>query len=164
MPPSRWSSRRRAVSASLLALVCLFVCHHGPSPARALLPVGVAALLASGGTPPGDVGGHPQPPVPGLENVTCPAFPADGVTPVPTPLDPSKTPAAGTAAGSFAVSPGGQATYTIPIVVPPGRLGMEPRLAVAYDSLAPQGSALLYPNGTVVSTVGDWVTFLPGVH
>ncbi len=45
--------------------------------------------------------------------------------------------------GSFSVSAGGQANYRFPLVVPPGRLGMEPQLAVAYDSLrrAPAGDA-----------------------
>ena len=39
----------------------------------------------------------------------------------------------------FLVSASGSATYVLPLVVPPGRLGMEPRLSVAYDSGAGDG-------------------------
>ncbi|MCG8556889.1 MAG: hypothetical protein MJD61_16635, partial [Proteobacteria bacterium] len=38
--------------------------------------------------------------------------------------------------GSFAVTHLGQASYTIPIEVPPGRGGLEPHLALTYDSSA----------------------------
>ena len=41
--------------------------------------------------------------------------------------------------GSFAVSQNGTATYLVPIEVPPGRAGMEPKLALQYDSSAGQG-------------------------
>lgn len=47
----------------------------------------------------------------------------------------------GSAPGTFAVSDQGSAQYTIPIDVPPGRHGMQPALAVAYDSQ--QGNGLL---------------------
>src|SRR5262249_45913291 len=55
------------------------------------------------------------------------------------PLDFADTPSAGAISGSFAVSSAGQATYRFPVVVPPGRLGMEPKLAVGYDSSAGDG-------------------------
>ncbi len=35
---------------------------------------------------------------------------------------------------------------------------------LGVEVLAPQGEALLLTNGTVASSVGDWVTFVPGVH
>jgi RHS repeat-associated protein len=40
----------------------------------------------------------------------------------------------GTVAGSFSVTDGGQAAYTIPISLPPGRGGLTPQLALGYTS------------------------------
>ena len=42
--------------------------------------------------------------------------------------------AVGRTVGSFAVTASGAATYSIPIVVPPGVLGMQPSIAIAYQS------------------------------
>ena len=135
MLPSRWSLVRRAVSLSLLALLCLFGCNHGPSPSSALLPVGVASLRSSG-APPGDTVGPPSPGFPRVDNAVCPAYDAGKL---PAPLSPTPSTSAGTIPGSFAVSPSGQATYTMPLAVPPGRLGMEPRLAITYSSSGGEG-------------------------
>src|SRR5262245_42244084 len=45
----------------------------------------------------------------------------------------------GTTAGSFAVTPSGAASYTIPIWVPPGPRGVEPSIALNYNSQAGNG-------------------------
>jgi len=51
-----------------------------------------------------------------------------------SPLDPVETPEVGWSPGSFAVTTSGEATYTIPLSVPPGRAGMVPNLAISYSS------------------------------
>ena len=53
---------------------------------------------------------------------------------------PAHDPTVGVVAGSGGTS-GGAATYEIPIVVPPGRRGMQPSLSLSYSSRAGNGVA-----------------------
>src|SRR5437660_645438 len=47
--------------------------------------------------------------------------------------------AVGRTPGAFAVTDTGAATYSIPIRVPPGAAGMQPSLAITYDSRSQNG-------------------------
>ena len=53
---------------------------------------------------------------------------------------PAHDPTVGTVAGSGGVT-GGAATYEIPIIVPPGRRGMQPALSLGYSSRSGNGIA-----------------------
>jgi hypothetical protein len=57
----------------------------------------------------------------------------------PADLPASTTIEAGAIGGSFSVTSTGEAVYTMPLVVPPGRAGMQPALAISYDSTAGEG-------------------------
>ena len=52
---------------------------------------------------------------------------------------PQETAPAGTIPGSFEIGQAGQATYTMPLDLPPGRHGMQPSLSIHYDSLGGDG-------------------------
>ncbi|AGP42258.1 SpvB/TcaC N-terminal domain-containing protein [Sorangium cellulosum] len=73
-----------------------------------------------------------------LPDAPCPE-PDETAPPFPAELPRSATVEAGEIAASFGVTSTGEATYTIPLAVPPGRAGMEPELAVQYDSASGEG-------------------------
>ncbi|MDI1447300.1 RHS repeat-associated core domain-containing protein [Polyangium sp. 6x1] len=59
--------------------------------------------------------------------------------PFPTPLTAGQTSPAGRVASRFSTTNAGEARYEVPIEVPPGRAGVEPKLAITYDSAAGDG-------------------------
>jgi RHS repeat-associated protein len=64
-------------------------------------------------------------------------------TPIPVSISPTNlnSPDAGSLPGSLGVNNGGAAVYAVPIAVPPGTAGMQPKLALNYSSLAGNGIA-----------------------
>src|SRR5262245_11331910 len=116
------SSPSRCSAQAIVLLVLFTICCAIPGASWGGVP----------SQPSQPVAGKPPP----ANSVACPAYDA---TALPQALPASSTPPAGAVPGVFSVSPGGQATYRIPLVVPPGRLGMEPKLALAYDSGADEG-------------------------
>src|SRR5512140_2658092 len=103
-----------------------------------LLSIVLLVCVLGGNAPPGPHSGTGEPSDPAAFSLTCPA-PDPAKSPFPAELSPADTAPAGTLPGSFAVSRLGDATYSIPLVVPPGRAGMEPNLAVTYNSSAGEG-------------------------
>jgi YD repeat-containing protein len=55
--------------------------------------------------------------------------------------DSSNDPFNGALAGRFSVQPSGGATYTLPLILPPGTAGVQPRLSLDYSSQAGNGIA-----------------------
>ena len=115
--------RRSLLLLFLLLMVCLLApaCHGGSAP----------------GPTPGP-GTDPGLPPSGQDQQACPAL-SDTLPVLPLPLPRGDTVRAGTLPGAFSVSSTGEAHYTLPLVVPPGRAGMEPTLSLTYDSAAGDG-------------------------
>src|ERR1700730_5927392 len=94
-------------------------------------------LLIAGHVAPAQVG-------PSLEVPPLPSpLPSPGPLPskisggdpdMPGPLLNSSTTNIGKSEGRFSVSATGAARYTIPIEVPPGRRGLQPKVSLTYDS------------------------------
>jgi hypothetical protein len=102
-----------------------------------------AACTPSGGGPAAghSTSGTASPFVPAHQvayDVTCPGF-DPSKSPLPADLPAVQAESAGAIAGAFSVSHGGEATYTMPLAVPPGRAGMKPRLSVTYSSWSGHG-------------------------
>ena len=114
----------RALTPFILFLVCVL------APGRAAAPPAM----------------RPSPVGPG----TCHIRPLASTTASSGTTGPTTVPA-GTIPGSFSVTSSGEATYTMPLTTVPGRAGVEPKLALTYDSCGDDGvlGAGLLPRGAV---------------
>ena len=129
-PRSASTAALRALMPALLLLLGVLVPSACGLPAQPSDPPAGRATKAKLPGPP-----SPNPP-PSPTPVPCPAYESGlGVS----PTGPEPTPAAGTIPGSFAVTSTGEASYTMPLVSPPGRAGIEPSLALAYDTASGDG-------------------------
>jgi len=75
-------------------------------------------------------GGGPSQP-PSASDVSCPVL---GEKVLPAAPSRAATAPVGTMSGTFAATSMGEATYSVPLAVPPGRAGMEPQLGIVYNS------------------------------
>lgn len=105
-------SRQSARIAVVLSLSLAWGCGGGGASNV------VKQIAASGGGAP-------------VSDAVCPVDPPSLVIAAP---DPVPTAEVGWTPGSFAVTSSGEATYTIPLTVPPGRMKMAPSLSIAYSS------------------------------
>ncbi|MDC0747778.1 FG-GAP-like repeat-containing protein [Polyangium mundeleinium] len=131
--PVKESVRRPAFHA-LIPLLLFIICVLAGGACSDLprTEIGEAKQAVDGENPPGEEPGPSQDP-------TCPPAPSDVASSFPPDLSGSETTPAGTMPGSFSVTPTGEAHYTMPLVVPPGRAGLQPKHSIAYDSSAGDG-------------------------
>jgi len=132
MPPLRARQLRRALMRFILFLASVVLataCHGGADPPSALGPG-----LSTQGVPAGVISSPKSSPSPAPPDVTCPAYSPTSPLPAGDLASPFPTAEAGTIPGAFAVTPTGEATYSMPLVTPPGRAGVEPHLALVYNS------------------------------
>ena len=102
---------------------------------RALMPflLFVACVLV-------DIGAGAAPwPGGGGGDVVCPSYDANASPFVLPDLGPFETIPAGTVPGVFNVSTTGEAIYSMPLAVPPGRADMQPSPTLTYNSAGGDG-------------------------
>ena len=125
----RWNRNKLRVRAArgaicVLTLLLTVVAGWDPSPAYASVQL---TGFSVGDPPPPE--GQPSPTT---------TKPGGLTTTVQTATVPTNDPTVGTMAGQASTS-GGAATYSVPIVVPPGRAGMQPSLSLNYNSRTGNG-------------------------
>jgi hypothetical protein len=108
----------KRIHLSLLSLLCAMACG-GPSPDETLVPEGEPEPLRT------------------RQALVQPSGTGEALMPAAMPD--GTTVSIGKTEGEFAVSATGAATYRIPLEVPPGRQGMQPELAIVYDSHQKEG-------------------------
>ncbi|MEZ4297511.1 MAG: SpvB/TcaC N-terminal domain-containing protein [Polyangiaceae bacterium] len=121
----------------LQLLVVVVLSRPRPRPSRSLLlwALALACVLLQGAC--ACITSEPSP-TGRRELLACvPQHPTRAIT---LPQSPAvETEAVGSLQGTFSVTPTGEASFLLPISVPSGRAGIEPRMALQYDSAAGDG-------------------------